>query len=284
MKKFCVITNSLKDNKLEISYKILDYITKSGCQCALIDYVDYSTGEYKVLKSKDIPGDTQCIISIGGDGTLLHATKDFIDLDVVFVGVNKGTLGFLAEISPDNVKESLDKLINDDFNIESRMMLDGRIIRDGKQVYSSTVLNDIVIHRGGDLAITDYQVYVNKEILGNYHADGIILSTPTGSTAYNLSAGGPVARPDSNMIILTPICPHTLANRSLILSRHDNIEVKIGKSRIANEENRRISFDGDGVFKIISGDIISISESEKTTKIAKLDEGSFLQAVKDKLN
>ena len=136
MKKFCVITNSLKDNKLEISYKILDYITKSGCQCVLIDNVDYSTGEYKVLKSKDIPGDTQCIISIGGDGTLLHATKDFIDLDVVFVGVNKGTLGFLAEISPDNVKESLDKLINDDFNIESRMMLDGRIIRDGKQVYS----------------------------------------------------------------------------------------------------------------------------------------------------
>ena len=198
MKKFCVITNSLKDNKLEISYKILDYITKSGCQCVLIDNVDYSTGEYKVLKSKDIPGDTQCIISIGGDGTLLHATKDFIDLDVVFVGVNKGTLGFLAEISPDNVKESLDKLINDDFNIESRMMLDGRIIRDGKQVYSSTVLNDIVIHRGGDLAITDYQVYVNKEILGNYHADGIILSTPTGSTAYNLSAGGPVARPDSS--------------------------------------------------------------------------------------
>lgn len=101
---------------------------------------------------------------------------------------------------------------------------------------------------------------------------------------YSLKAGGPVARPDSNMIILTPICPHTLANRSLILSRHDNIEVKIGKSRIANEENRRISFDGDGVFKIISGDIISISESEKTTKIAKLDEGSFLQAVKDKLN
>ena len=108
MKKFCVITNSLKDNKLEISYKILDYITKSGCQCVLIDNVDYSTGEYKVLKSKDIPGDTQCIISIGGDGTLLHATKDFIDLDVVFVGVNKGTLGFLAEISPDNVKESLE--------------------------------------------------------------------------------------------------------------------------------------------------------------------------------
>ena len=206
------------------------------------------------------------------------------NIEINAVGVNKGTLGFLAEISPDNVKESLDKLINDDFNIESRMMLDGRIIRDGKQVYSSTVLNDIVIHRGGDLAITDYQVYVNKEILGNYHADGIILSTPTGSTAYNLSAGGPVARPDSNMIILTPICPHTLANRSLILSRHDNIEVKIGKSRIANEENRRISFDGDGIFKIISGDIISISESEKTTKIAKLDEGSFLQAVKDKLN
>ena len=164
------------------------------------------------------------------------------------------------------------------------MMLQGDVKREDKVVYSSVVLNDIVIHRGDELAITDYDVLVNGDILGTYQADGIILSTPTGSTAYNLSAGGPVARPDSHMIMLTPICPHSLGNRSIIFSRNDKIEVRIGQCRTPNEERRKVAFDGDGIFNIISGDVIDICEAEKATKIAKIDEGSFLQAIKDKLN
>ena len=284
MKKFCIVTNSYKDKKLKTAQAISDYIDKHNGDCVIIDNVDADTGEFKVLSIDEVPKDTQCVISIGGDGTLLHAAKDLIDLDAVFVGVNKGTLGFLAEISPDEINLALDKLLNDQFQIESRMMLQGVVKREGKIVYSSVVLNDIVIHRGDELAITDYDVFVNGDILGTYHADGIILSTPTGSTAYNLSAGGPVARPDSHMIMLTPICPHTLSNRSLILSRHDHIEVKVGQCRTPNEERRKAAFDGDGIFNIVSEDIICISESQKATKIAKIDEGSFLQAIKDKLN
>ena len=283
MNKFCIVTNSNKDQNKDISNKISKYIVEQGGLCHVIDNVNQQTGEYKVLDVNEVPTGTQCIISIGGDGTLLHAAKDLIDLDVVFVGVNKGNLGFLAEISPDFIKESIDKLLNDNFNVESRMMLKGKVMRNNQEVFSSVVLNDIVIHRGGDLAITDYQVFVNDEFLGNYQADGILLATPTGSTAYNLSAGGPVARPDSKMIILTPICPHTLANRTLLLSKSDVIDVKIGKSRTPNEESRKVAFDGDGIFNIVAGDIVSIRKAKKVTKIAKLDESSFLQAIKDKI-
>lgn len=283
MKKFCVVTNHLKDKQLMTARAISEYICDGGGSCEIIENMDTKTGEFKILSAKDIPDGTECIISIGGDGTLLHAAQDLMDLDVVFVGVNRGTLGFLAEISPDALETALDKLLNNQFHVESRMMLKGDIRRNGKQVYSAIVLNDIVIHRGDELAITDYEVFVNGELLGTYHADGIILSTPTGSTAYNLSAGGPVARPDSHMIMLTPICPHTLANRSIILSRNDKIEVKVGQCRTPNEEHRKAAFDGDGIFNMISGDVICISEADKTTKIAKIDEASFLQAVKDKL-
>ena len=284
MKKFCVVTNSYKDKQLKIANEISDYIYKNGGKCIIIDNVDSNTGDFKILSVQDVPEDVECVISIGGDGTLLHAAKDFIDLDAVFVGVNKGTLGFLAEISPDEINTALDKLLNNQFQIESRMMLYGEVRRSGTIVYSSIVLNDIVIHRGDDLAITDYEVMVNGDMLGTYQADGIILSTPTGSTAYNLSAGGPVARPDSHMIMLTPICPHTLANRSIIFSKNDKIEVKIGQCRTPNAERRKAAFDGDGIFNIISGDVICICGAEKAAKIAKIDEGSFLQAIKDKLN
>lgn len=284
MKKFCVVTNSYKDQKLKIAYAIADYIRKEGGECSIIDKIDAITGNFKILSLNDVSKDTECVISIGGDGTLLHAAKELIDLDVVFVGVNKGNLGFLAEISPDSICSALDKLLNDQFHVESRMMLKGEIIRNHALIYTSIVLNDIVIHRGDELAITDYDVFVNGDMLGTYQADGIILSTPTGSTAYNLSAGGPVARPDSHMIMLTPICPHTLANRSLILSRNDKIEVKIGQCRTPNEERRKVAFDGDGIFNIVSGDRIRISEAKRFTKIAKIDESSFLQAIKDKLN
>ena len=283
MKNFCIITNNYKDEKNSIANKISDYIIKKGGSCVVLNNVDTATGQYRVILEEQVPGNLECVITIGGDGTLLHAAKDLEKLDVIFIGVNKGTLGFLAEISPEEMEGSIDRLLNDRFNVESRMMLCGQVIRNNEVVYKSNVLNDIVIHRGGDMAISNFDVYVNSQLLGKFQADGIILSTPTGSTAYNLSAGGPVARPDSHMIILTPICPHTLANRTLLLSKSDVIDVKIGKSRTPNEESRKVAFDGDGIFNIVAGDVVSIRKAKKVTKIAKLDESSFLQAIKDKI-
>lgn len=283
MKYFGIITNSYKDTNHVIANDICEYINNNGCVCSIYDTVDGKDGTFRVIDTKEVPENIQCIITIGGDGTLLHAAKDFSALNVVFIGVNKGAVGFLAEISLDDIKKSIDRLIKDEFKVESRMMLRGQVIRNDEVVFNSTVLNDIVIHRGADMAISSYDVFVNGQLLGQFNGDGIVLATPTGSTAYNLSAGGPVARPNSHMIILTPICSHTFGSRSILLAEDDEIEVVIGKSRTPNTEQRKIAFDGDGIFDIISGDIIRINKADETTNIVKLDEGSFLQVIKDKL-
>ncbi len=283
MKKYAIITNKYKDEKEQLARQISDYIVAKGGECSLFNNVDDETGEYRIVNHMDLPEDVECVITVGGDGTLLHAAKDLKSKDVVFIGVNKGTLGFLAEIHQDQMEEAVDRLFADDFHVESRMMLEGEVIRQGKVVYSGNVLNEIVIHRGGDFAVTTLDVFVNNQLLGKYKADGIILATPTGSTAYNLSAGGPVAMPDSKMILLTPICPHTIGNMSIIFSKKDVFEICVGQAKHPKIERRNVSFDGDSIFDIISGDIIRVRKAKEETKIAKLDDSSFLQAIKDKI-
>ncbi len=283
MKNFCVITNSYKDENCELANRISKYICNKGGSCSVINSVDEVTGEYRVISETEVPANLECAIAIGGDGTLLHTAKDLENLDIVFIGVNKGNMGFLAEINHKEVEPSIDKLLNDQFQVNSRMMLNGIIKREEDVIYNGNVLNDIVIHRGGALTISDYKVYVNGNFLVEYQADGLIISTPTGSSAYNLSAGGPVANPTSEMIILTPICPHSFGNRSIIFTKDDNLVVEIGTSRTPNVEKRKVAFDGDKDFTVISGDKIEISIASVSTKIARLDEESFIQVIKNKL-
>lgn len=283
MKNFCVITNSYKDENCKLAEKISDYICEKGGNCIVLNSVDETTGEYRVISESEVPSDLECAIAIGGDGTLLHTAKDLENLDIVFIGVNKGNMGFLAEINQREVETSIDKLLNDEFQVDSRMMLNGVIKRHEEVIYSGNVLNDIVIHRGGDLSISDYKVYVNGNFLVEYQADGLIISTPTGSSAYNLSAGGPVANPTSEMIILTPICPHSFGSRSIIFTKEDHLVVELAPSRTPNAEKRKAAFDGDKDFTVISGDRIEISAASVSTKIARLDEESFIQVIKNKL-
>lgn len=283
MKNFCIITNNKKDKDYVLTNTIKNYVTEHGGQCIIKEHEEDNQGEYRYTNPDTMPKDIECVLTIGGDGTLLQAARDLHKNDVVFVGINKGTLGFLAEVSPEEVEEALCRIMNDDYNIESRMMLQGTVIREDKEIFSTSVLNDIVIHRGADIRIAEFTVYVNNQLLCKYDADGIILATPTGSTAYNLSAGGPVARPNSKLIILTPICAHSIGQKSIVLSDEDVIEVKIGKCRDTKNELRRVAFDGDSINELVSGDIIRISKSEQQTKMIKLDDSSFLQTLKDKM-
>lgn len=283
MKKFCIITNSRKDNDKETASKAKEYLEKNGCEVVVFDNVDAVTNEYISIDPKDIPDKTECIITVGGDGTLLHAARALKNLDSIFVGLNKGSLGFLAEISTDDMEESLNRLINDEFKVEDRMMLRATLIRDGEEVTKSNVLNDVVIHRGAEISISNYNVHVNGTMLSTYLADGIIVATPTGSTAYNLSAGGPLARPDSHLMIMTPICSHRLGTRSIIFSKNDTIEIEIGEDRKYDDEARCLSLDGDKVIRVCVGDIIRIEAASNSTKIAKLDDSSFVQYVREKI-
>ena len=186
-----------------------------------------------------------------------------------------------AEVFFDNQKQLF--VWADEFQIEKRMMLDGTVFREKEKVEKDIALNDIVISRSGSLRVIDFKVYVNGEFLNLYSADGIIISTPTGSTAYNLSAGGPIVSPVASLIVVTPICPHTLNTRSMILSADDIITIEMCPDRNGKEEVRLVSFDGDNSMKVFVKDKIEIKKSEQYTEIIQLNKISFLEVLRRKM-
>jgi NAD+ kinase len=193
------------------------------------------------------------------------------------VGVNLGTMGYLAEVEQGSIDEALDRILRGEYEIEDRMMLRGSL--EGKKDYS---LNDIIVTRYQDISTIGYNIYVNDQFLCSYQADGLIVSTPTGSTGYNMSAGGPIIEPKANMILVTPVCPHTLNSRSLVFSPETRIVVELKNGRGGVNQQAIASFDGSGTLLMNSGDKIEIKKSKKTTKILKLNQVSFLDVISKK--
>lgn len=277
MRNFHVITNVSKDKDRIQTNRIRDYLTEKGCICTVQDLI---RGEEGVEAT--ISDETECAISLGGDGTLIQVAG-MIKGRVPIIGVNLGTLGFLSESSADGVEEMLDRLLSDDYEIENRMMLSGTVNSEGMIKKEGCALNDIVITRTGSLRIVTFDIYVKGKLLNKYSADGIIISTPTGSTGYNLSAGGPIVEPDSKVILITPICPHTLNSRSIVLSGEDEICVKIGQGGHRGDAMSAVSFDGGDERGLLPGDEVVINRSGVVTKIVRLHKESFVNAVSRKL-
>ena len=239
-------------------------------------YTDYSL----------VPKDTEAIIVIGGDGTLIHAAKDLISLNIPLIGINFGTLGYLAEIesdSPDSVKKALDALIDDNYSIENRMLLEANVIRNGEVVYKDIALNDVVINRTGTLNVMDFNVCVDNEFLNCYHADGVIISTPTGSTGYNLSAGGPVAMPTAEIIMVTPVCAHTLNSRSIVFSADITIEIEVLKNAKDLRIKKIVACDADNECQLMPGDKVVITKAGETVRVIKLHKTSFIELMGKKM-
>lgn len=206
-----------------------------------------------------------------------------VEKDIPLFGINLGTLGFLAEVDRQSLYPSLDRLLEDDYEIEERMMLQGTVIRNGAIVGRDVALNDIVISREGPVRVVRFINFVNQEYLNSYNADGIIISTPTGSTGYSLSAGGPIVSPSASMILMTPLAPHTLNTRSIILPSSDVITVEIGEGRRENIERGVASFDGDTQISMVTGDRIVIEKAETSTKIVKVNNLSFVEVLRQKM-
>lgn len=279
MKHFLIYTNHHKDIEGKITKKIVEYLAAKGQKATLItDKVGCR------LKEEDIPQDAYCMLVLGGDGTVLQAARDNRIAKLPLIGVDMGTLGYLTEIEPTAVEEALDKLISGDFVIESRMMLKGQVYRDGKEILEDQALNDIVISRCGTLKIVKLKVYVNGQFLCEYSADGVIVTTPTGSTGYNLSAGGPIVEPKAQLMVLTPICPHTLSARSIILSPEDVVEIEIPEGKDGQKQEIGANFDGTGMVSIYAGDRIRIVKSDKTTEMIQINKVSFLDVLHKKLS
>lgn len=281
MKHFLIITNRNKDKELETAKWIRSYLEDHKAQC-MIDEGSKMEGE-GYTDPAGIPQDTECVIVLGGDGTLLQAAIDLIDTAVPLMGINLGTLGFLAEVDRNGIPEALDRLLTGQYSIENRMMLLGKGFQDHKVIDCSHALNDIVITRKASMQIIHFSLYVNGQLLHRYSADGMIVATPTGSTGYSLSAGGPIVNPQAGLIVVTPICPHSMQNRSIVLSKHDRIMIEIEAGTDGREQEVEAIFDGSHKVLLKTGDYIEISCSDKTTGIVKLRKQSFLDILNRKL-
>lgn len=284
MDKFYIITNHQKDEGLMLTKSIRDYLISNGKECMIQEEcLKVHSKDYMFTDANLIPNDVDCIMVLGGDGTLIQAARDIATKGIPLVGINLGTLGYLAEIEINNIYPALDKLMKNEYVLEKRLMIKGEVYKDGTSWIKNRALNDIVINRDGRLRLVKYDIYVNDEYLSSYSADGIIISTPTGSTGYNLSAGGPIVDPKADILTVTPICSHTINSRSIVLSANDKVAVKIGPGRKTEIENVVATFDGDTNIKMDTGDYIEITRSTKNTQIIKLSNVSFLEALRDKM-
>lgn len=278
MKHFLIYINRLKDENGEITNRITDYLLARGHKATVV------TGESGLLPEfEKLPEDACCMLVLGGDGTILQAARDNKTNNLPIIGVDMGTLGYLTEIDPASLEDALDKLIANEFTVESRMMLKGKVYREGESIYEDRALNDIVISRSGSLKIVKLKVYVNGQFLCEYSADGVIVTTPTGSTGYSLSAGGPIVEPNAQLLMMTPICSHTLGARSIILSAEDVIEIEIPERKDGRRQEVEANFDGASKVTIQAGDRIRIEKSEKSTKFIQINKVSFLDVLHRKL-
>ena len=275
MNSFFIITNWERDKELKVTDSLSEKLKKRGCAVNTHISKDEVNGVY--TDPKTIPADTDCVIVIGGDGTLIAAARDTIGLSLPILGINAGKLGFLTDVEPDMLDRAVEALAGDKYHVEERMMLSGIVKdREGSLKSENMALNDVVINRKGSLRVVEYGVWVNDKFLSSFRADGIIICTPTGSTGYSLSAGGPIIEPKSHIICITPICPHTLNTRSIVLSDENVIRIE------TSDSETEVNFDGRVSFALEASDRVEITRSDHSTKIMRINEESFLTILSDK--
>lgn len=280
MKKIGIIPNINKDKDLEVTKSVVKWLLEHDSEPYLNEIVASKIGynEYS-RKSTDIYSKCDFIVALGGDGTILNVARLCAPFNTPIFAVNLGHLGFLTEVDVNEVFVSLDKIYKEEYTVEKRMMLEANVVKNDMEVINFRALNDIVITRGAFSRMARINVYVNNNYVDTYLADGVIIATPTGSTAYSLSAGGPIVYPTVEVIIITPICPHTLYSRSIIVSRDDVLRLEI------SEENQdlMITTDGQQGYKLDYKDIIYIKKSNEYTNLIKVKNTNFFDLLRDKL-
>ncbi len=277
MKNFCIISNSIKDSELEKAHIIRNVIEQRRMDTT-VTVMDLCCENLKIPKA------TEGIIVLGGDGTLLSVAKKTMYCELPLIGVNLGALGYLAEVEMSSIESAVDKLLLDQFKIEERMMLAGNVCISGEETKQSCALNDVVLCRRGDLQVIGYRVTVNGLYLNNFYADGMIISTPTGSTGYNLSAGGSIVEPLARLIVLTPVCPHTLNTRSIMLSPEDRIEIEVLPPKGMKPVEVGAYFDGTSTGIMGPGDRVNVFGAKEVTRIIKLSNDGFLEILHKKMS
>ena len=276
MKKFYIVANPDKENTKNMQAAIEKYLKAHGAGVSVGKSVSGHGNPY--TDPEEVPADTECVITLGGDGTLIQAARDLAGRNLPMIGINLGGLGYLTQIGREgDVKELLDALLEDCYELQERMMLKGCVYRNARPVKESIALNDIVLTRDGDPRVLKLKLYVDGQFLNEFSADGMIVATPTGSTAYNLSAGGPIAQPDGQLMILTPICPHTLTSRPIVAPAGV-------KASFSMKTEGCLSVDGIYTSNISTVDTITVSEVGAKVGFVRFGRQNIYELIRQRLS
>ncbi len=217
-----------------------------------------------------------CTVVLGGDGTLLRAAKQLAPLDVPILGVNLGHLGFLTEVEVPELYASLTAVLRGEYVLDRRHLLRAQVIREGQMLAEFEAMNDVVVAKGPFARLINLETFVDNAYVATYPADGLIIATPTGSTAYSLSAGGPILTPDLDVMVLTPICPHSFFDRSIVLSRHQEVRIRI---RTIHRDTL-VTIDGQEVHPLEDGDEVIVVASPTTIRLVRRPGWSFFHVLR----
>jgi NAD+ kinase len=281
MNKIGIITNVDKDNDLVYTRLLADSIRRHGGSPMMTDMLsEVSRTGVPCGSEQDLIDSCDYLVCLGGDGTFLKAARKIYMKQIPIMGINLGNLGYLAEVDKNDIDTAVAQLLDGKFEIEKRMMLEAVVMRNGRDAVTDVALNDVVITRGAVSKILHVKAYINDIFVDTFSGDGLIISSPTGSTAYSLSAGGPIVEPDTEVMIITPICPHILYSRSFITNNESVV-----KAVVAEEFDHRamVSLDGRDGYEISNGDSVRVRRSGHSINLIKIGKLNFFNILRSKI-
>lgn len=280
MKKVAVIPNKKKDTSLCLTKSIVEILVSAGAEVFISNEFEAFEIPATFVPQEEIFCFADFAVTVGGDGTILGIAEAVSEINLSVIGVNLGKLGFMAELEPNEI-HLLTNILDGNYSVENRMMLDVSIIRNGERISNHRVLNDIVVGKGSLSKISELELYCDGTEVSHFNSDGIIVSTPTGSTAYSLSAGGAIIDTSIDCMLLTPVCPHSFNNsRSIVFSSKSVLQIKDVQN---GEANTYLTADGRINEQLEFSDVVEVSVSAKTTNLIKLKDEKFYSRVYQKI-
>lgn len=282
MKKIAIVTNMVKDPELKTTDLIVSFMKDRGVECRVIrafDKTDISCDEdYSECADADVT------IVLGGDGTLLRVARVIAGTSVPVLGINLGTLGFLSSVEISSLERALMSLLEGDYQIEYRMFMQVSLFRASGIIEQYEALNDCVIGRSGFSRLISVKADINGDNVGIFSGDGVLVSTPTGSTGYNLSAGGPIVTPEARLLVVTPVCSHSLASRSIVVSEKDSIVLELDNGVKKLTESALVTIDGQDSTVLNIRDRLEVTGSPKSVGMIRFRDKGFFKVLNMKLN
>ena len=281
IKTIGIIAKDKGDAVTKTIKQLVDFLSKSSCAIVFDNSAEGIIENSQSVDRNTLANISDLAIVVGGDGTFLSAVRSLADLNIPILGINLGRLGFLVDISPDEMFEHLEQIMQGNYVEECRFLLQAHVIRDNQVISEADAFNDVVVHIRDVARMIEFETYINGQYVNYQRSDGLVVSTPTGSTAYALSSGGPLLHATLDAMVLVPICPHTLTNRPLVINANSKVEIIIGESK---QSTSQVTFDGQSAFDVKPGDKILIEKKKNTINLIHPSSYDYYEILRAKLH